>query len=55
MDGKKELREIIEIIESARERLESLINRYDEQGGGVTELDEAVDALSDAVEILEDV
>ena len=42
------------MIASARERLEDLISQYNGQDGDVTELDEAADALSDAVEILED-
>ena len=54
MNEKREIREIIAMIASARERLEDLISRYDGQDGDVTELDEAADALSDAVEILED-
>ncbi len=54
MNEKREIREIIAMIASARERLEDLISQYNGQDGDVTELDEAADALSDAVEILED-
>ena len=55
MTEKIELQEIIAMIGSVREKLENMIIQYDEQNKDVSELDEAIDALSDAIEILEEV
>jgi len=54
LNTKKELQEIILLTKTARQKLEALIVRCEEQTGDVSELDEAADALSDAVEILEE-
>ena len=54
-DEKKELLEIITMIENARDRLGDLLVRYDAREDDTTELDEAVDALFDATDILQDV
>ena len=53
-DDKKELGEIIRMIEAAGERLDDLIIRYEAQGEDTSYLDEAADALSDAVDSLDE-
>ena len=55
MDSKQELYEIITTAKSARKRLQDLIIRCEEKDEDISGLDEAADALSDAVEILEEV
>ncbi len=54
MDEKKELREIMGMIETARERLDDLIIRYDSRDEDTTELEKSVDALDNAFDSLED-
>ena len=53
MDEKKELRELIAMIETARERLDDLMIRYDARDEDTMELEKAVDALEDAVDSIE--
>lgn len=53
-DKNQELREILSMTSSARKKLENLILRCEEADEDVSELDEAVDALSDAAEIMEE-
>ena len=54
-DNTRELQEILSMTSSVRKRLEKLILQYEEADLDVSDLDEAVDALSDAAEIMEDV
>lgn len=54
LNTKKDLQEIILLTKTARQKLEDLIFQCEEQTGDVSELDAAADALSDAVEILEE-
>ena len=54
LNTKKDIQEIILLTKTARQKLEALIVQCEEQTGDVSELDAAADALSDAVEILEE-
>ena len=51
---RKELSEIMGIIEAARERLDDIIIRYDARGKDTTELDKAEDALNEAFDALDE-
>ena len=53
-DAQKELREIMGMIEAARERLDDLMIWYDARDEDTTELEKAVDALDEAADSLED-
>ena len=54
MNYKKELQEIINQSESARNRLGTLIEAMDFEDKDVDSLDEALDALDDAIDIITD-
>ncbi len=54
MDYKKELQEIINQVESAKNRLAELTEAMDFDDREVDSLDEALDALDDAIDILTD-
>ena len=52
MDYKKELQEIIDQIGSAKNRLADVTEAMDLEGREVDPLDEALDALDDAIDIM---
>ena len=54
MDYKKELQEIIDQVESAKNRLAEVIEAMDLDDRDVDSLDEALDALDDAIDIMMD-
>ena len=54
MDYRKELQEIIDQIESAKNRLADVTEAMDLEGREADPLDEALDALDDAIDIMED-
>ena len=55
MDYKKELKEIISKVESAKDRLAEVAEAMDSDNRNVDSLDEALDALDDAIDIMTDV
>ena len=54
MDYKKELQEIIDQVESAKNRLAEVAEAMDLDDREVDSLDEALDALDDAIDIMTD-
>ena len=54
MDYKKELQEIIDQVESAKNRLAEVAEAMDFDDREVDSLDEALDALDDAIDIMTD-
>ena len=54
MDYKKELQEIIDQVESAKNRLAEVTEVMDFDDKEVGSLDEALDALDDAIDIMTD-
>ena len=54
MDYKKELQEIIDQVESAKNRLAEVTEAMDFDDKEVGSLDEALDALDDAIDIMTD-
>ena len=54
MDYKKELQEIIDQVESAKNRLAEVTEAMDFDDKEVDSLDEALDALDDAIDIMTD-
>ncbi len=54
MDYKEELQEIIDQVESAKNRLAEMTEAMDSDGRDVGFLDEALDALDDAIDIMMD-
>ena len=54
MDYKKELQEIIDQVESAKNRLSEVTEAMDFDDREVDSLDEALDALDDAIDIMTD-
>ena len=54
MDYKKELQEIIDQVEFAKNRLAELTEALDFDDREVDSLDEALDALDDAIDIMTD-
>lgn len=53
-DYKKELREIIVLVESAKTRLSEMTFDMENAGRDIGPLDEALDVLDDAIDIMED-
>ena len=53
-DYKKELREIIGLVESAKTRLSEMTLDMENAGIEIGQQDEALDALDDAIDIMED-
>ena len=53
-DYQKELREIIGIVESAKTRLSKMTIDMEDDNIEIGTLDEALDALDDAIDIMED-
>lgn len=53
-DYKKELREIIGLVESAKSHLSEMTLDMENAGRDIGTLDEALDALDDAIDIMED-
>lgn len=53
-DYQKELREIISIVESAKTRLSKMTIDMEDDNIEIGTLDEALDALDDAIDIMED-
>lgn len=54
VDYQKELREIISIVESAKTRLSKMTIDMEDDNIEIGTLDEALDALDDAIDIMED-
>ena len=54
MDYKKELQEIIDQVESAKNRLAEVTEDMDFDDREIDSLDEALDALDDAIDIMTD-
>ena len=54
MDYKEELQEIIDQVESAKNRLAEMTEAMDSDSRDVGFLDEALDALDDAIDIMMD-
>ena len=54
MDYKKELQEIISLVESAKNRLAEVTEAMDFGDREVDSLDEALDAMDDAIDIMTD-
>lgn len=54
MDYKKELREIIKMVDAAKLRLGDVICEMDAEDLDTAAVDEAMDALDDVIDILED-
>ncbi|MBQ7372853.1 MAG: hypothetical protein IJ820_07375 [Lachnospiraceae bacterium] len=55
VDYKKELQEIIDQVDAAKNRLAELAMEIDAEDRDTGDMDEALDALDDAIDILEDV